>query len=643
MEYQEQILEFLKTLKISFKNASIYNPDHPAFSQSLDDLHGKLESLLQDDSPLCFGFSPDSLMINGEFYEKDPLFRDLARMFHFRKLKSLEFLRGITREELHNFIVQAFSPLHEILTKGGMKAFPERDRSVHIQAEELDYSQLLKGEGEEIRDIWPFLLAEAVENPEPEAMRRIAASYDQVSREISPDAILADEELSENFSHFLDYLKENDEESFQTCIRRLIRSSLYKGKSGSETKLEKLKSFFTDLDEKDMAQTFWDEIMTDADFDQLSFSIFSRLMEKKRHNQVARSLTEIFEGNQSLKNNLKVREKIKNLLSLKPGIDVSEIYRRTLVSLLEKIEYKQQWTFDAAGLRRNYRYILLNMIASDPGESTFKKMAANLSEEWDRIRSDRDFEFVKLLYESLQSEPGGPRSQATREKLRSQITDYVEDAILRGETSLYLDYFIRTIDSSRKDINAYLSTIFDEGRVTPYILQAIFHFFTEYIFYFDINIDRNSSDIRLLEKIVLSLEHVDSPMSLVMLKSIFRIDSLPLRIKVLKAMQNLTESDTKFLLEVLKMKASPLRKAALTILVRDPGPCRDALDRLLAIQSIYGTRNRRIIRNISIISEGDFMEAAVHLTALTRRSGFWNRNVRESAQRVLERWNAGKD
>lgn len=640
MANDEKLRDFLTILKVAFKNAAIYNSAHPAFHKSLSDLHESLLNLLRGHTSLKLGFSPDSLVINGVFLENEALFRELARMFHFRKLKTLEFLPGISFEELKKFILQVFASPQEIIRKGGMEIILDQERVKHVQVEELDYSQLLRGEGDEIREIWPYLLADVVDNPDPEVMSSMADSYEKISTEIPADTIFADRGLSENFTRFMDYLKENDQEHFQSCAKRLVKTSLHRQELETESKIDELRTLFTDLDEKQMAETFWDEILTSADFDILSFSIFSRLMEKKRHSEVARSLSEIFHENEELKSDPKVKEKIKTLLSTGQGVDISEIYRQTLTLLIEDIDYKDQWSFDRTGLGKSYRFMLLNLLEMGAVGSSFANIASCILEEWNTIRSDRDYEFLKLLYEFLMGNEGDGEGAKIRKMLLDKIKEFIENSILMGEMSLYFDYFIQNFKTSGKNINVYLSTIFESERVTPYIFQALFRFFIEYLFYFNLNIERNADNPRLLEKIVEGLEPIDSPVSLVALKSVFQVNNPALRIKTLKAMQGMKEFDPKFLLKIIKHKDPQLIKEALVILMRCESSARTAFDRLLTVESIYGFRNRYILRNIAIVSEGGFLEASDHLETLSRRGGFWNRNVRDSARRVLENLNA---
>ena len=76
--------------------------------------------------------------------------------------------------------------------------------------------------------------------------------------------------------------------------------------------------------------------------------------------------------------------------------------------------------------------------------------------------------------------------------------------------------------------------------MTPLIFQLFFKFYMDYIFYFDINLDRKTGDLRFLEKMVDGLKEVDSQGSLVTLKTIYVRGPDVLKTKILRAMQRLT-------------------------------------------------------------------------------------------------------
>ena len=108
MSKEEILKDFLNTLKISFKNASMYGIEHPAFSESANKLKEKIDKLFGFLIPISIGFTSHSLFIDGRYWEKLPLYQEIASTFHFRKLKSIEFIEGISFNELVYFISRLY-------------------------------------------------------------------------------------------------------------------------------------------------------------------------------------------------------------------------------------------------------------------------------------------------------------------------------------------------------------------------------------------------------------------------------------------------------------------------------------------------------------------------------------------------------
>jgi len=92
MVKEEILKDFLNTLKISFKNASMYGIEHPAFSESVSNLAKKIDTLFGFLIPISIGFTSNSLFIDGRYWEKLQLFKEIASTFHFRKLKNIDII-----------------------------------------------------------------------------------------------------------------------------------------------------------------------------------------------------------------------------------------------------------------------------------------------------------------------------------------------------------------------------------------------------------------------------------------------------------------------------------------------------------------------------------------------------------------------
>lgn len=639
MENSRAFPDFFKILKVTIKNSSIYNQEHPAYLESLKELKNKLDDLFKDIDRIKMSFSPNSIFIKDAIYEKDKLYVELANIFHKRKIKSIILKNTLTENELKYFIAKLCLPPGDLFREGGLLHSLEREDIETISAEELDYSQLLKGEGEEIKDVWSFLLQEAVADNNQKKMEEVLANFENVVDEFDIDEIEDNLASDGNFTMFFNYLKGSQSDDLKKCTKALIRSLIRNKKITEDIRLDNLKKLLMDVDENDIASSFWEEVITDDNFDPLSFSIFSRLMEKKKKDAVENSLSNIIE-NQAKKRGPEFKDKIKELFSGGSSPIMSAVYLKTLKSIDGKITYRANLEFDRQHLQKNFWYLLLNLFAIQIDKKLLLRRLSIIKAEWENIIQSGDFKILRNIYHELKEKEAEIGSEQEAIELKTEITAYIEEKILNGESSDQFDYFIENMDQSFYGLSVYLDKIFDEKIVTPYILKAVFRFFTGYLFKFNAKITEKANDTKFLELMVDNLKKIDSPVSLVTLKTIYKLENMAIKPKVLKAMLHFSDCDENFLFPLLRKKDIEVKKASMLILVKHPTSRMKALDKLFDIESPYGIRNKTIKKHIRIADEMNLKEAKKHLTSLTKRGNFWNRSLREMASKVLGKWDA---
>ena len=143
MNKQEALNEFLKSLRISVRQAAVYPRDHPYFKKYIDDLRAKLEALFAFLKPLKLSVAPRHLVVENKPLEGEDYFRELAEILHYRKVKSLTFMDGITDKEMINFLAVVSRTPKDIEAGGGVEALLNEEGLDCIKVEELDYSELL--------------------------------------------------------------------------------------------------------------------------------------------------------------------------------------------------------------------------------------------------------------------------------------------------------------------------------------------------------------------------------------------------------------------------------------------------------------------------------------------------------------------
>lgn len=638
MDKQEVIQAFVLSLKVAVRNASIYTLEHPAFAEGIADLRKKLDDVFEFIIPLSIGFTPHSLFIEDVFYERDKVYQELARLFHFRKIKSVSIDQSVNPQELQMFIARISEPAKDILKAGGPIAIMEQEGIESIFIEELDYREILKGEGEELKDIWVRLMQEALEEENKDQILELADNFAKVIKEFSPQEITENPEARETIKNFFSYLKDNEGDKFTECGKDFIKAAMRRKDKTPEETFQELRQMTSGILEEDLALTFWGELLTDETFEPMNVNIFSMFVENKKEGRVNYQISKMFRSNEILNENMEVMDKVKDLLQGPESELVSPIYRNTLHTLLKQMTWEQEQVFDYEQLYRNSRFILANLFENEIEPDGAIELLKSILDQWDRIIQEQDFEYLKVLYDDLEKRGHAVSHDQVYKTLRGRLTESVEDAILAGEVNLYLEYFISRFDHSAHEVNVYLDKIFTEGKITPYILKAYFKFHTEYLFYFNLNLDTYASDTNLIERIIDGLQLVDSRISFVTLKHIFTNKNPRIKRRALEAMQEITLYETSFLLPIMRGKDMALKAEALLILVKDEDSRKKALSRIFLIQTPFGTRNKRIIEHIQMVEGRDIRAAQPYLETLEKRRYFWNRGLREAAAGVLEKW-----
>ena len=632
------IHDFLRSLRVAFKLGAIYNLEHPAFRKTVDELMAKIEGLFAYVNPLSIGFTPHSLFLDGRFWEGDRTYWDLAQVFHYRKVKSLEIRPGIPHAEFLRFASKFMLPVKAFIREGGALEILKRETIIHISLELLDYSQLLIGEGEEIKDIWPVLLMEAAEHDDPQKFDQLAGSFEKVVGKFNTEDLVQNEELHKNFVKFFHYLKETSEEKHRTAARGLLRSAVGGRKDLPEAKFENLKLLLSDLNEQDLASTLWEEIIGNDKFDSLSFSIFCKITDKDRHKKVATSLRTLFEADDPKNRKAEVEDKLKILLSGTTGQLHSEIYRQTLSSLLTEISFEKKASFDRSLLARNFRFILLNLLHREPAGPAAVEYVDGILTEWARVEDEQDFEFLDALHQVVGERGPDLAPEPSFQKLVRSLAELVEGLILKGEVRSELDAFVDKLGRSVHGREVYLDRMFKDRVVTPTLLKADFRFFADGREEFDEAVERRKSDSDLLGRIADGLKSLDAPASLAALEMIYPLGDEDVKVRALQAMQHLKEWNEAFLFPVLDSKSPLVQAEALVLLLRNERTKHVAFAKLFNLQSPYGIRNKKLIRHIRLVEGRDLRAADPYLEPLAQRKDFWNRAVRQEAVRVLEKW-----
>lgn len=643
MDKDEALKEFLKALRVAFKTVIIYQPGHTSVVYAVDELKRKIDALLECLNPIKIGFTQQSLHIDDRFLENDKLSQDIAVTFHQRKVKSLEIRQGVDVDELMAFIGTFCLSLKEIAHRGGFKNILGEEDILNVVIEELDYSQLLKGEGEELKDVWSYLLHDALEDEDGEKLDELADNFDRVIFKLNPDEIIQVDQLRENFTRFFSNLREHSEVKYSKCAKDLVRAVIRDKTLSSEAHLERLRSMVAGLPEKELAALLHEEILSNDQFDALGFSLFSRLTGGDQDNKISSHLGQLFQKDLAKGTITKNKDKIKRLLFGPETTLISENYRKALGLLLEGVVYEKKRGFDPRLLFKSYRFLLLNLLDKAYQKEAAADLLGLIYKEWKNIIGENDLDYLRGLLETLHKREQSLSGQPLTLKIEELIAQHVEWTILTGGQMPVLDYFINRFQAGRLEVNLYFQTIFTSQAITPYVLSAFFKFHPDSMLYFNINLQKHASDSKFLGRLIENLQGVDSPLTLAALKSIFGSGNPEIKIQALRAMRNLPRYDRKFLFRLLRQGDLLLKEEALAVLVGFDALRTRALAKFLAIPSVFGLNNRTLLAHLGIVKELRLTQARSLVESLGQRRFVWNKKLREEAQRLLEDWDAGKN
>ncbi len=640
MDKEQALEDFLKGLRIALNYIFLYSKEHRSFIKSVGELKRKIDILLDFLNPVKVSFSPDSLLIDGRVYKKTLFYKELAKMFHLRKVKSIQIREGITEEEMVLLLDKIAMPTKEIWKAGGLSNVLSKTETLHFSVEDLDYSGLLKNEGEEIKDIWSYLLQDAVEKESVQKVYELADNFEKNIGKFKASDFIENEELNRNIHKFLSFLRDKDKDKFNRCSTAMLKFILKDKGVYQEGQLDKIRIFFQHLDEDDFANALWDAIATDDRFDSYSFQLFSQLVEKEKHEKIVSSLTKNVDKSKSLGINPKIGKKVRELFAVPEKTFISEIYRRALFSLAQDDLNHKGFSFDKNSLQNNFRFILLNLLIEEKSNQGLTLIVQHLLKQWDEIIAQQDTEYLKCLSEVLRNKKTAKLSPpGSLEELDRHFSNFIENMIWEEKIPNDFEYFIDNLERSSLESDVYLQRIFWEDKVNSHILKLFFRFFPDKIQNFYDNLEKKHSDIELLAEIIDSLKVIDSPTTMQILKHIFFISNDIVKIEVLKAMGELREYDKEFLFSVLKEGNNFLRKEALLVLIKDENLKKKAMETLFCMANPLGRKNNILLENILIVEELDLRWGSSYIIALSKKPFFWNRSLRRKSKEVLGRWN----
>ncbi len=628
--------DFLKSFRIAFTNCSIYFPEHPIFSQSLERLKKEINLLIQNRLFLLIQIKPEFLIVNGQPLEDEILSKGLADLLHQRKIKSITIKKEMAVQELSEFLVSLSSRKSKILSEGGVKKILKNKKIENILVDELDYLQLIKGQGKEIKDVWNYLLGS--KNSQDSSYRADDDFIDNLSRtadKYGVKEILEDEELSKKLLDFFSKLKDENKDNFKKVLKSLVQSVLG-GKDLDDIKnKDQLKSLFSYLEPEDLANLLAQLSQSNQSLDPASIRLFSDLISSDTHRKTADKL------NENIKTNGKKIDinKIKNLFSSVKGQGIVPIYQEKLLSVSPDVKNKKEARLDYGHLHQNYRLILLDLFFY---EANSKRLELILEKVLSEIETDfaKNVDYVGK-FATVYKEKISNTQLGDIDAKAKKIWFQAEKNIFEIDNPAKLAFLTGLLSSSTLGAAFYLDKI-DAEKFNPLALRLFFKFFPEQSDYLYQKIKSKKDNYSFLRKIIGQLGQVGSPPAYGILKNLFKIVPFAAKIEILNAFKEYSSSDQDFILSIAKSGDFNLRKKSVETAIKFPELQEQIVKTLIGLPNKFGVNSRTILENLEIIEENYVPAADPFLSKLTKYKFFWNRKIRGKAQYILNKYHERK-
>ena len=396
VEKNETYDNFLKSFRIAMTNASVYFKGHPLFVKSIDNLRNHISELLLLMNPLRMGIAPDSLSFGKDCLKGSRLYEEIATFFHHRKVKVITFREGINNEELISFLDSANLSPKDILFKGGLNNILEEADLGYITVEDLDYSQLLKDEGEEYGDIWLFLLKKSLKKDDSERINALANDFKKVLKKLQLQDLVENKEIRESISELFAYLKYKDANKFSQCSKELTKSVLKDGDQLNEGQIQKFKDLLKDVDTKGISDALLEQFQDSDKINPLSLNLFSKLLDRDKREGVTIFLTGRLEKEDQLKKDPKVVSGMKELISsLDFSSHESKMYYDNLSAILADTALGGGLRFNRDQVVENYRLVLLDLFVLELSSERLEAVLDVILGQLDKALEISDLKYVE--------------------------------------------------------------------------------------------------------------------------------------------------------------------------------------------------------------------------------------------------------
>jgi hypothetical protein len=636
MPNREILDKFLTALVSTLNKAALYQSNHPLFAKTAEDFRQTLLSAFEVSQPFVIGVTLNSLIVENETFV-DPGYQELAKKLHLRRVKKIEIRKGITSEELLLFFSKISLPIEEIFKAGGIENVLSKEMTPHLLIHKLDYSELLIRDTSEYKDIWPFLLREAINEKNSEKITKLVDNFGRMLSSFTTAEIFNGVQILESVGNFLDYLRDTDKEKFFRCAREMAQH-IFQAKDFSEAELNKTKVLFSSLSEGDFASILSAEIFDIDSFSNINLELFSKVIGEDRVASVCeftiKKINENFFGNKQ-----KLKARLEDILNQISDPVLNGIYKNAFSSLLKSISLAADISFDRDSLNSNYRLILLHLLLCTTKTESLVVILEEVMLELQNMAKVIDFEYLNMLVGILQKRKETIKSGTF--PIFEEIDKFITLSIENSCWDTSSDNLREIADYPRTSVlgvKFYLDRFFSEKKINGIALKLFIKLFPGDLNLFYGQISKSHSDIELLETTIAALKTLDNSLSLPVFEQIYLSSNSYIKIEIIRAMRELDNYRKEFLIDILLKGDIPLKQEVLLILLKDEKTKHEILSAFFAVDDPWKVDSKALIGNIRLMEELALKDAKDYLCELNKKLFFWHWNIKWEIKKLLKKW-----
>lgn len=635
MTQNDQYHKFFKLLKVAFTNGTFYKENHPKFVSSVKELQRSIVQSVGDDPALVINIRPDALMIHQAVFDDDVFCQDLAGSLHLKKIKTVSIGKDVKMDELKGFIYCMITPREVIEQQGGMEKVLRNQQIEAIHVEPLDYSALVRGNRQEIRDAWEYLFQShgdtgATGEQPPHAFE---SQLRETIEKWGVQEVMNDAVLSDKLASALSDLKDRDKKMFIKSVLSLSKKMLQADNVQWQGDKEQVKALFQSLSPDEIQQILMDLFHSEHKGNPAAFELFSSFIRPDVRAESAELLNQAINEEQATLDLQKIQQffgAVRENTATTPYLHKLKVVRSSGVP-------QAKFVFDYDQLYENYRMILLDLFSIETKPQRVQVILDRISHLLDKpfLNNTEYFQEFKAIYDAKATDQDLAKVMADKS---DELWAFAEKNHFQQEDTRNFEYLLDVMSTSSLDDSYYLDKIFQDNQYNTLTLRLFFLLFPTEIMDFYQHIDAKIKDEPFMNQLIDRLSQVEDALSLEVLKYIFSVSSFLRKIELLDVFKRFSIFDRDFLMELVNDDNFSMRKKAVEVAVTFRSLNKEIARTLFHKHYYWGLGRKNILEDLDILEDNYIPEAKPFLVHLSKDILFWNKPLKVKAKKILSRY-----